>query len=482
MAPINAILQANVNSMKTPMKRGCSMKRTGPFVILNLFLVLLAALMVIGCGSDPLYSTSGQVSSGGSALSGVTMTITGPEGRTAITDSSGNYSFGDLPVGTYIVTPSSADYTFVPSARVVYLYGMDATSFNFSAVVNGRLATATHTVSVKSDNTLWVWGNNSSGQLGDGTTTNRTSRFQVATLSGMKTVDTGEDHTAALKSDGTVWTWGNNSNGQLGNGTTTNSSFPIKVALLSDVIDITAGHKFTVALKSDGTVWAWGINSSGQLGNGTTSDSSIPVQVTGLTTAATAVSAGYDHVLSLQGDTSVWAWGSNSNGQLGNGTTTDSPVPVQVTGLSSAIAIAAGNDFSLALKNIDFTIRAWGINTLGQLGNGAIADSSTAVAVSGMASVTAIAAGYDHAVALKNDGTVWTWGDNSNGQLGNGTTIGSTTSVQATDMSGGIAIAAGRDNSAAMKNDRTLWGWGSNNSGQIGDGTTTDRWTPVQTP
>ena len=464
------------------MKRVSPMKRTKPFIILNLFLSLLMALMILGCGDESSFSISGQVTAGGSALSGVTMTLTGPEGRTAATDANGNYSFADMKIGTYTMTPSLTGYTFLPAARNVYLDGIDATSFNFSAVINDKLATAAHTVFVKGDATLWGWGSNGSGQIGDGTTTDRTNRVQVIALSGMKAVDTGEDHTVALKSDGTVWTWGNNSNGQLGNGTTTASSVPIQVTSLSNVIDVTAGYKFTVALKNDGTVWAWGINSSGQLGNGTTADSSTPVQVTGLSTAATAVSAGYDHVLSLQSDTSIWTWGSNSNGQLGNGTTTDSSVPVLVTGLLSMITIAAGNDFSLALRSTDLTVWAWGSNVFGQLGNGTTTDSATAVNVSGLASMTAIAAGYDHAVALKIDGTVWAWGDNSNGQLGNGTTTGSTTPAQAIGLSGSVAVAAGRDDSAVMKSDHTLWSWGNNSNGRLGDGTTTDRWTPVQVP
>ena len=325
------------------------MKRTELFV-LNFFLSLIVALMILGCGGEATYSVSGQATSGGLGLSGVTMTLTGPTGKTTTTEASGNYSFSEMPIGTYTLTPSLTGYTFLPPARNVYLYGINATSFNFNAIIPGKLAAATHTVYVQGDATLWGWGSNSSGQLGDGTTIDRANRVQVAALSGVKAVDTGEDHTVALKSDGTVWVWGNNSNGQLGNGTTTNSSVPIQVTSLSNVIDVTAGYKFTVALKSDGTVWAWGINGSGQLGNGTTTDSSIPVQVIGLATASTAVSAGYGHVLSLQNDTSVWAWGSNSNGQLGNGTTTDSALPVQVAGLSSMIAVAAGNDFNLALR------------------------------------------------------------------------------------------------------------------------------------
>ncbi len=261
------------------------MKLTKLFV-LNLLLSLLMALMILGCSGEASYSISGQVTCGGSALSGVTMTLTGTEGRTVTTDTNGNYSFGEMPIGNYTLTPSLTGYTFLPSNRNVYLYGIDATSFNFSAVIRGRLATAVHTVYVKSDGTLWGWGSNSSGQLGNGTTIDRANRLQVTTLSGMKAVDAGEDHTVALQSDGTVWTWGNNSNGQLGNGTTVNSSVPIRITSLSNVIDVTAGYKFTVALKSDGTVWTWGNNSNGQLGNGTTANSSIPVQVTGLSTAA----------------------------------------------------------------------------------------------------------------------------------------------------------------------------------------------------
>jgi alpha-tubulin suppressor-like RCC1 family protein len=447
-----------------------------------MFLILFSALMILGCSGEAKYSISGQVTAGGSALSGVTITLAGPEKRTTITDANGNYSFSDMPIGNYTLTPSLAGYTFFLPIRNVYLDGLDAIGFNFSAILDGVLATATHTFYLRSDATLWGWGSNSSGQLGNGTTTDRATRPQVTTISDMKLVDTGEDHTVALKSDGTVWTWGNNSNGQLGNGTTASSSVPIQVSSLSNVIDVTAGNKFTVALKSDGTVWAWGSNSSGQLGNGTTTDSSVPVQVTGLSTAATAVSAGYDHVLSLQSDTTVWAWGDNSNGQLGNGTTTNSSVPVQGTGLSYMSAVAAGNHFSLTLRYTDQTVWAWGLNSSGQLGNGTTTDSVTCVNVSVLASATAIAAGYDHAVALQSDGTAWTWGDNSNGQLGNGTTSLSTTPVQVTGLSGGVAVAAGRDDSIVMKSDKTIWAWGNNSNGQLGDGTTTDRWTPVQAP
>ncbi len=184
------------------------------------------ALMILGCSGEVKYSISGKVTAGGSALSGVTITLTGPEKRTTITDANGNYSFSEVPIGTYTLTPSLAGYTFFLPIRNVYLDGLDAIGFNFSAVIGGMLATAAHTFYLRSDATLWGWGSNSSGQLGDGTTTDRVTRAQVTTLSDMKLVDTGEDHTVALKSDGTVWTWGNNSNGQLGNGTTTEQLRP----------------------------------------------------------------------------------------------------------------------------------------------------------------------------------------------------------------------------------------------------------------
>ena len=360
------------------------------------------------------------------------------------TDANGNYSFSGLSDVTNTITPSLAGYTFRPTNRPVYIFGQDAAGFDFSGFTQSSVA---------------------------------------ATL-----------HTVYLESDGTVWTWGNNSNGQLGNGTNgpgTDSSVPVQVPGLSGMTAIAAGTNFTVALKNDGTVWTCGYNGYGQLGNGTNgpgTDSNIPVQVSetsGLSNVI-AIAAGYDHTIALMNSSGgiAWAWGHNLNGQLGNGTQTDSNIPVQAGGLNNILAIAAGNAFTVALQNVglDSQVWAWGSNNNGQLGNGNINDSWSPVNVSGLSSTGAIsvAAGYDHAVAMKTDGTVWAWGGNSNGQLGNGTTDGSVTPVQVSEMSGVAAVAAGEKDTVTLRIDGTVWAWGYNFYGQLGNNSTADSPIPVQ--
>jgi hypothetical protein len=221
-----------------------------------------------------------------------------------------------------------------------------------------------------------------------------------------------------LKNDGTVWAWGYNNYGQLGNGTYSNSNVPVQVSGLTGVTAIAWGWWHSLALKNDGTVWAWGYNKQGQLGDGTKTDSNVPVQVSGLT-GVTAIAGSWKHSLALKNDGTVWAWGYNGDGQLGNGTNTNSNVPVQVSGLAGITAIAGGYQHSLALKN-DGTVWAWGYNGDGQLGNGTNTNSNVPVPVSGLTGITAIAGGGYHSLALKSDGAVWAWGENYSGQLGNG--------------------------------------------------------------
>jgi len=240
-------------------------------------------------------------------------------------------------------------------------------------------------------------------------------------------------HTLALRSDGTVWAWGQNGAGQLGDGTTTNRKTPVRVLELTDVVGV-AGSNHSLALKSDGTVWAWGYNNSGQLGDGTTTDRNTPVQVLGIT-GVVSIAAGTWHNLALKNDGTVWAWGYNNNGQLGDGTTTLRTTPVQVLGITGVVSIAAGSWHSLAFKN-DGTVWAWGYNNYGQLGDGTTTQRNTPVQVSGLTGIAGltgvvdIAAGYFHSLALKSDGTVWAWGSNSEGLLGNGYTTNSNTPVQ----------------------------------------------------
>ena len=200
---------------------------------------------------------------------------------------------------------------------------------------------------------------------------------------------------------GTVLAWGDNVDGQLGNGTFTTSNTPVEVSGLTGVTAIAAGGAFnhhSLALKSDGTVWAWGYNGGGELGNGTYTDNNTPVEVNGLS-GVTAIAGGGFHGLALKSDGTVWAWGYNVSGQLGNGTNTTSNTPVQVSGLSGVAAIAGGDIHSLALKS-DGTVWAWGYNLDGELGNGTYTDSNTPVEVSGLSGVTVIAGGGFHSLAL----------------------------------------------------------------------------------
>jgi len=182
------------------------------------------------------------------------------------------------------------------------------------------------------------------------------------------TVSTTNSHTMALKSDGTVWAWGYNGSGQLGDGSTTDRYTPVEVSGLSGVMDIAAGDSHSLALKSDGTVWAWGYNGSGQLGDGSTTDRYTPVEVSGLS-GVMDIAAGDSHSLALKSDGTVWAWGQNEYGQLGDGTTTQRTTPIQASDLSGVVVIAAGSGHSLAMQ-LDGTVWAWGINVYGERGNG----------------------------------------------------------------------------------------------------------------
>lgn len=233
---------------------------------------------------------------------------------------------------------------------------------------------------------------------------------------------------------------------------------------------IEAGWAHSLAIKSDGTVWAWGSNSNCQFGNGSTTSINAPIQINN---DITDISAGQYHSLFLKGDGTVWGCGSNLNGELGNGTTTTSKVPVEVSNLTEIVAISNLGSHSLALKS-DGTVWAWGKNNYGQLGNGTTNNSSVPTKVSNLTDVIAISSGYWSSLALKSDGTVWIWGQQCP------TMICSNVPVKVTNLTGIIAISAGMNNYLVLKSDGTVWAWGFNGYGQLGNGTTTNSTTPVQ--
>lgn len=346
---------------------------------------------------------------------------------------------------------------------------------NFIAASGGSQST----LALNSDGSVWSWGINQHGQIGDGTTHTYPYLVQVNGLKNVKEIASGSMHSLAVQNDGTVYAWGSNNQGQLGDGTQNDSYLPVHVPGLTNVKAITAGSSFTVALKNDGTVWAWGINDHGQLGNGgTTSSSFIPLQISSLTNVS-AVSAGGFHTLALSNDGTVWSWGDNGGGQLGNGTT--SSLPKKVLGLSNIVAISSGYYYSTALK-ADGTVWAWGENLCGQLGDGTTIDRTVPVKVSGLTKVKAITAGVRHMMAIGQDGTVWVWGndwtkrsDSATSPLGYNLML---SPVQMPGLTNVQGIAAGPSNYIVITTDGKLLTWGGVNQGTLGDGTGTVRTTP----
>ena len=260
-----------------------------------------------------------------------------------------------------------------------------------------------HTIATKTDGTLWAWGYNSIGALGQGNTTNYSSPVQVGTLTTWSTwskIACGYEHTLATKTDGTLWAWGYDAYGQLGQGNTTNYSSPVQVGSLTTWSQIAGGQNHTIATKTDGTLWAWGYNAQGQLGKGNTTNYSSPVQVGSLTTWS-LVACGAYHTIATKTNGTLWAWGRNAYGQLGQGNITNYSSPVQVGTLTTWSKIAGcGNGHTLATKT-DGTLWACGYNNYGQLGQGNITNYSSPVQVGSLTTWSKIAGGRYHTLATK---------------------------------------------------------------------------------
>lgn len=348
------------------------------------------------------------------------------------------------------------------------------------AIASGK---ENHTCALTTAGAVLCWGYNGDGELGNGTTTDSAAPMAVIGLSsGVTAITAGGYHTCALTMAGAVECWGYNFYGQLGDGTTTNSVIPATVMNLpSDVTAIATGEVHTCALTAAGGVECWGFNAFGGLGDGTTTNSTTPVAVTGLSIGVAAITAGSDHSCALTTVGGVQCWGYNSNGQLGDGATTNSTTPVAVKNLASGVpVVATGDEHTCALTTAG-GLQCWGLNNYGQLGNGTTTNSATPVAVTGLSSsATVITAGYHHTCALSIAGGVQCWGSNNHGQLGNGASTDSHTPVAVTGLSGGVvAIAAGDEHACALTMAGAVQCWGLNNHGQLGNGTTTDSNTPV---
>lgn len=326
---------------------------------------------------------------------------------------------------------------------------------------------------------LTAWGAGEKGQIGY---TKGLSRYMPSAveLYGVADLAAGESYFLDVDSDGSIWAGGDNSKGQLGDGTTSSHLYPFQVPGIKNVVAAAAGYHHSLALKEDGTVWAWGDNSTGQLGIASNTEQHVPTQVPGLS-GIIAIAAGGNHSLALKNDGTVWAWGENSHGQLGNGNTENQNSPVQVPGLNNIADISAGATHSLALK-YDGTVWAWGNNADGELGNGQDQDESTPGEVVGLSSVMNISSGYFFNIALKTDGTAWVWGDNHLSEMGTKTrALGAYKPLQVSNWQDVQNVAAGGFHALVMRgSDREIWGWGLNNEGQVGNGTLEQILTPVK--
>jgi len=342
-------------------------------------------------------------------------------------------------------------------------------------------------INLFSDAGLFTWGHNAYGQLGDVATANKSSPVQtVAGGTNWKQMANGFGHTACIKTDGRLWTWGWNFRGQLGDNTTAGKSSPVQTVAAGTNWKLVSGGQFhTACIKTDGTLWTWGDNSQGQLGDNTIANKSSPVQTVAGGTNWKLVASGNYHTAAIKTDGTLWTWGLNTDGQLGDNTIANKSSPVQtVSGGTNWKLVAAGSYHTACIKT-DGTLWLWGRNTYGQLGDGSsiVHRSSPIQTVAGGTSWKLVAGGRYHTAAIKTDGTLWTWGHNSQGQLGDGSSLVHRSSPIQT-VSGGTnwkLVAAGGYHTAAIKTDGTLWLWGHNTNGQLGDNARVHRSSPIQT-
>jgi alpha-tubulin suppressor-like RCC1 family protein len=340
-----------------------------------------------------------------------------------------------------------------------------------------------HTCAVKHDGTLWCWGYNFSGQVGNGTPPSTTPIRQPVQISKVGTtvveVAAGDRHTCARKQDGTLWCWGDSFYGQAPEQVT---------ALGTTVAEVAAGASYTCARTEAGVLWCWGRNDNGQVGDGTIQPKSPPVQVTALGSSVVEVSAGGYHACARKADGTLWCWGTGNVGQVGDGTTdSQKPSPVQVTLLGTAVAQVAAGGYHTCARKTDGTLWCWGRNDRGQLGDGTTTTPKpTPSQVQALgATVVDVAAGLLHTCARKADGTLWCWGSNPFGQVGDGTMTTPVlvpTQVAALGTSA-VDVAAGDNHTCARRTGGTVLCWGHNDRGQVGDGTTmTTILTPTTAP
>lgn len=404
-----------------------------------------------------------------------------------------------LLLGT--VASRARQVTVAATAVVTLLAAGSATVRAGQTTAGGEL----HTIVVNEDGQVWGWGNNLYGQLGDGLMPERYGALDavLAEVGDIEVVAAGSSHSTGVDHAGRVWAWGDNSWGQLGDGTRERRDGPVRAAGLARVRRVAAGYVHTLALDREGAVWSWGNGLYGQLGVAGLREALAPVRVS-LPRPAVAVAAGWFFSLALDDNGQVWAWGRNDRGQLGDGTFDDRDSPLPVSGLEGVTGIAAGHQHALALAPVG--VVAWGANDYGQAGvpkgliegtrvftMGDLADLRSGnerpdasqhrrrhsvirpTHVHGVSSAAVLAAAADASLALTDNGTVWAWGDNLYGQLGDGTYTTRAEPGQIVGLPPALSIGAGHAHAVAVSEAGEVWTWGFGHYGQLGDGTTMRR-------
>ena len=323
-----------------------------------------------------------------------------------------------------------------------------------------------HNLLVRADGSLWAWGNNSSGQLGDGSTTDRPVPTAILPGTRWRQVAATGQFSAGLKADNSLWTWGDNTYGSLGDGSTTSHAVPTALLPGSNWQQVAAGVAHALALRADGTLWAWGYNGKGQLGDGTTTSQLAPVPVAA-GSAWQQVAAGFLHTLAIRSDGTLWAWGDNTYGELGDGTGISRAVPVQVGSAATWQQVVAGSYFSLGIRT-DGTLWAWGNDYYGQLGDGTTrAGQATPQQVGTAANWQRVACTGSRVLAVRTDGSLWSWGAGYLSAFSDYTTY-LTPAPVAGPAGPWLAVGAGGSHSVAVQVDGSVWAWGSNGHGQVG--------------